>query len=140
VQQAQRDVETPLHTSRVGPDRPVGRLAQAEPLEHLVGSSPQLSTADPVEGALEDQVLPAGGLLGGARTLADDADGAPNAFRLGQDVVARHPRLPGVGLGERGQDFHRRGLSGAVRAEQAEDRPALDTEGEAGESFNLLPI
>src|SRR5207247_4762857 len=76
VQQAHGDVEPPLHSSGVRPDRTVGGLAEAEALEQLVGALAELAASDAIEGALEDEVLTARRLFSRARALADHADGA----------------------------------------------------------------
>jgi hypothetical protein len=52
---------------------------------------------DPVELALEDEVLAPGGLRVDAVLLADDADRAAHAPRLGQHVEPGHAALPASG-------------------------------------------
>jgi len=50
------------------------------------------------------------------------------AWRLLEHVESRHDRLAVRRRHEPGQDSHRRGLPGAVRAEKAENLAALDAE------------
>jgi hypothetical protein len=67
--------------------------------EQLVGAGPHRMTAQPVQPALEDQVLPAGRGRVGARALRDDADHVADPARLGEHVDARHAGRAGVGPG-----------------------------------------
>ena len=66
------------------------------------------------------EVLAAGEQLVDARVLAGEADLLAHAGGLGGDVVARDDRGALVGLQQRREDAHRRGLAGAVGAEHAE--------------------
>ena len=60
--------------------------------------------------------------------LAGDADHVPDGVRLSRRVVAGDAHLSGVGLDQGRQDVHRRGLAGAVRPEQGEDRAGGDAQ------------
>ena len=62
VHQAHRDVEAALHPAGVRLDQPVGGLGERETLERRVHPPLQLGTGQPVELALEDEVLAAGRL------------------------------------------------------------------------------
>ena len=52
-------------------------------------------------------------------------------------VDPRHGGPAGIGEGQRGQDPHRCGLAGAVRAEQAKDRPGGHGEADTGQGPGL---
>ena len=63
--------------------------------------------------------------------LRHDSETGLGGLELDVDVAAEDEHLPG-GLGhERGDDADRRGLAGAVRAEQREEVPGLDVEVDA---------
>jgi hypothetical protein len=72
--------------------------------------------------------------------LPDDAERAAHPLCVADDVEAGHPRLAAVGARERGQDLDGGRLAGAVRAEQAEDRPRLDSEAEPVERADAARI
>ena len=63
---------------------------------------------------------------------------APDCVRLAYDVEPRHGRAAGVGAKQGRQDPDGRGLAGAVRAEQPEDRALLDHEVDAVERADLV--
>jgi len=95
------------------------------PPEYVLTSRP---AAQPVQPALQDQVLPAGRGRVGAGALGDDADHMPHPARLGEYVDARHAGRAGVRPGQRGEDFHRGALARPVRAEQTINDAPRDTE------------
>jgi hypothetical protein len=66
VHQAQGHVQAALHPAGVGLDQPPRRLGQPEVGEQLVRASSHGGAAQPVQPALQDQVLPAGGSRVGA--------------------------------------------------------------------------
>ena len=140
MDQAHRDVEPPLHAARVGLDAPVGRVREAEALQRLRDPAPQRGAGDPVELALDDEVLAAGGVGVDAVLLADDADRVADADGLGEDVEAGDAGAAGVRPRERGEDPDGRGLAGAVGAEQAEDRAGRDREVEPVERADVAGI
>ena len=97
MDQPERDVEPPLHAAGVGLDLAVGGVGEPEALEHL--GRARLHVGDPVQLALEHEVLAPGGLGIGAVLLADDADRAAHGHGLRQDVVPGHPRGAGIRAG-----------------------------------------
>ena len=97
------------------------RLDQVELLEQLVRPAPALGPAEVVQVGHHDQVLPAGEQAVDRGELAGDADRGAHLLRVPVQIVAGHPDLAGVGGDQGGQDLHRRGLAGAVRAEQGKD-------------------
>ena len=138
--QAHRDVEPPLHAAGVGLDQPVGRVGEAEALERLGRPLAQRGAGDPVELALDDEVLAAGRVHVDAVLLADDADRVADAHGLGEHVVAGDAGAARVGGGEGGEDADGRGLARPVGAEQAEDGARLDLEVEAVERTDVARI
>jgi hypothetical protein len=133
VQETHRDIEPPLHPPGVGLHEPVGRVCQAKALERCGHPLLEVAAGDPVELALEHQVLASRRLRVGTVSLADDADRVAHRSRVCQHVDARHPRGAAVGRRERGQDPDRRRLAGSVGTQQPEDRPRLHREADAVE-------
>src|SRR6185436_9968693 len=83
------------------------------------------------------EVLASGQRLVDRGVLAREADAQADGLRVGADVDAEHRRSPAVGGEDRGEDAHRGGLAGTVRAEQAEHGPWRDLEGHTGERDDL---
>ena len=117
--QAHRDVEATAHPARVGRHPAAGRVGQVEPGQQVVRDRagvvevPQLGD--------QDEVLPSGEDLVDGGELAGEADRLAHLRGLGGDVVPVDGRSSAVGLEQRGQDLHHRGLAGTVGAEQGED-------------------
>jgi hypothetical protein len=86
----------------------------------------------------QHQVLPPGEDFVHGRELPGEADGLPHGSRLRGDVEAIDCGRPRVGLEQRGQDFHDRGLACAVGAEQGEDAAPRHVEVHAAERAQLL--
>ena len=91
VDQAERDVQPPLHAAGVGADQPAGRVGQVEPAEQLVGPAASAAArAGPGCRPGQQQVLPAGGHRVGAAALGDHADGVADPGRPGPHVQPGH--------------------------------------------------
>ena len=121
-------VEATAHAARERPHQPVGRVGEAQALEQLVGPRADhrarqvVEAADHLEvGARGEQVVDGGLLAGEAELRAHDG-------RIGDDVVPGDRRAALGRAQQRGEDAHRRGLAGAVVAEQAEHRALGDVE------------
>jgi hypothetical protein len=97
VDQAQGDVEPPLHAARIGAGQTAGGLREPEPLEQLVDAPPELGARKAVNLALEDEILATRCLRIEARALADDADDPSHPRGVAQDVDPGHPSLARVG-------------------------------------------
>ena len=115
------EVEAAAHAAastcgRGGPRRPGGRTTRAAPCARALG----VLALEVEQRADQLEVLAAGQQLVDARVLAGEADLLAHAGGLGGDVVARDDRGALVGLQQRREDAHRRGLAGAVGAEHAE--------------------
>ena len=86
----------------------------------------------------QHQVLPPGEDLVHGRELPGEAEGLPHLRTLPGDVEAIHGGRPRVGLEQRGQDIHDRGLARAVGAEQGEDAAPRHVEVHAAQHAQLL--
>ena len=69
------------------------------------------------------------------RIAARHVQAPANGERIPDDVVAQHRRRSRVGQEQRREDGQERGLPGAVRPEQAEDRAPRHLEARAAQSF-----
>ncbi len=76
----------------------------------------------------QDEILDSGQVAVDRGELAGQADPATHLLRFLHDVVAADLGGSGVGTQQRGEHADQRGLAGAVGAEHATDRSALDTE------------
>jgi hypothetical protein len=128
---------SPLHPARVGPGRPVGGIAQLEPLEQVDGAPADLADVHVVEPADEDEVLASGQVAVDRGELAGQPDDPAKRARVAHDVVAGHGGPATVGREEGRQDPDRGRLAGSVRAEQAEDRALLDAQVDAGQGVHV---
>jgi hypothetical protein len=104
------------------------RFGEPEVGEQVVHARSHGMAPQPVQPALQHQVLPAGGGRVGAGTLGHDADHLPQVARLGQHVDALDAGGPRVGPGEGGEDLDGGGLACSVRAEQAVDHAARNAD------------
>ena len=86
----------------------------------------------------QHEVLPAGEHLVDRGELAGQADRLAHVAGVRGDVEAVHGGGARVGLQQRRQDPHQRGLAGAVRAEQREDAARLDVEVDAAQHVQVL--
>ncbi len=121
VHDAERDVEPPPLAAGVRPHPAVGEPGQVEQVEHLPHPAGDAAAAAPVQPALQDQVLPAGGQLVGPAQLAHIADAAADLARLAPDVQPGDRGAAAVDRQQRGQHPQRGGLACPVRAEESDD-------------------
>jgi hypothetical protein len=84
-----------------------------------------------------DQVLGAGQLVVYRGVLAGQRDELADLNRVGDDVVATDPGVPGVGLQQGGQHPHRGGLAGPVRAEQGQHAAPLRRDVHPGQRLGV---
>jgi hypothetical protein len=90
---------------------------------------------------VEANVLLAGEIPVEAGPLEDDSDSPPHGTRLANDIAAADRRRPARRGEGRCQDRDRRGLPGAVRAEQREELARIDVERDAIDGVALrLPV
>ena len=125
VEQSHGDVQAALHAAGVGLRLAVGGIGEAEALERLCDPAAELGAGDPVELALQDEVLATGRLRIGSVLLPDDADRAAYRHRVGEHVYAATRALPLSGRVSVVSTRTVVDLPGAVGAQQAEDRSRL---------------
>jgi hypothetical protein len=77
-----------------------------------------------------------GHLRVGGRALGQVAEFALHGDGVGGDIDAVHGGGAGVGAQEAGDQLHRRGLAGAIGAEEAQDVAAFDGESDTVHSAN----
>src|SRR5262249_54855664 len=112
------------------------RLPEPELLEQLVDAAAEVGAVQPLDAALQHQVLAAGRVDVDARLLRHVTDRAPDGIRVAGDVVAGDARCAAVGPSERGEDADGGRLAGAVRPEQPEDLALAHGEGDAAQSLH----
>ena len=129
--EARGDVEPAPHAAGEGLDLAVGRLAEPEGGEQLVRPRLRLAAAIAEEPAEEDEILVAGQVLVDRGELPGEADPAAHRVGIGDHVEPEHAGAAAVGLEQRREHAHDRGLAGAVRAQEPVDRAAADDEVDA---------
>ena len=98
MQEPHRDVELALHAAGPGPDQPAGGRGKPETVQQLGRRGPQLGAAQPVQVALQEEVLPAAGLQVDRVLLEHAADRPADRVRVPVDVVAGDDRGARVAL------------------------------------------
>ncbi len=115
---------------------PVRRVGELEAGQQVIGDlAGALQVPQPGH---QHQVLPPGEDLVDRRELPGEADRLPHVRRLRGDTEAINGGHPRVGLEQRGQDIHDRGLARAVRAEQGENAAPRHLEIHAAQHTQLL--
>src|SRR5438876_11534589 len=104
------------HAGRVALDRCIQELCHAGKFNHRVQLGGDLAVFHAQYGAVQIDVLPAGEFL--VKTGAH--------FEKRSDA-ARHVDFTGSGIGDFGQHFEKRALSGAIAPDDAHDFPGIDT-------------
>jgi hypothetical protein len=120
VQQAAGDLQSPLHTARVGADQAVLAVPQAHHVHDLPHPGRHGRAGHPVELGMEAQVLLGGQVSVQGGVLEDQPDVAADRVALGRGIVAGHARGARRSVRERAEDLDRRGLARAVGPEEAE--------------------
>jgi hypothetical protein len=90
-------VQAAPHAAGVGPHRPVGRLGEAEPLQQLARSDPDLPAGHLGEPADQPQVLLTRQVGIDRRVLASQAEAVADRDRVAGHVDAQHLGTPAVG-------------------------------------------
>jgi hypothetical protein len=117
--EAHRDVEPTAHATRIGRHLTRGRVGQRQALEQGIRDHGWvLEVSQPGD---KHEVLPPAEDFVDGRELSGEADGFPDIRSLGSDIEAVDAGSSCVGLEQRGQDVHDRGLARPVRAEQREN-------------------
>ena len=130
-------VQPAAHATGVGLDRAPGGAGQVEPGQQLVGPAAGLPPGEPAQLADHDQIGPAGQVVVQRRVLAGQRDELADLHRVGDDVVAADPGVPGVGLQQGGQHPHGGGLARPVRAEQGEHAAPLRRDVHPGQRLGV---
>ena len=126
------------HAARVGLHKPVARLVELEAVEQSARPLGRALLAEVIEAPDHLEVLEAGQVLVDRGVLPRQADLRAQRRGVVLDVEPHHAGLAGGGREERRQDAHRGRLAGAVRAKQAEHRPALDAQVDSAERLHVL--
>jgi hypothetical protein len=117
-----RDVEAPAHAAGVRAQGAVGRIAEREAPQQLVGPGGDGRSRQLAEDAHHAQVLAPGEVRVDRGVLAGEADAPPHGVGLAHHVATEHLGAARVGVQDGGQHPNRRGLAGAVGPEQTEHR------------------
>jgi len=132
-------VRVPLHAARVALGALVFAALEPDQLQELFDPRLLDLRRHAVELGEVAQVVVAGEPLVDAALAAEDvADPLPDLARVLDDVEAEHVRGARGRDQERDQHLDRRGLAGAVRAEQPEQLALVDREADAAHGFDLL--
>jgi hypothetical protein len=94
----------------------------------------------PVEATDHLEVLAPGELAVDGGELAGQPNPPAHREGLANDVVAEHAGIAGRWLEQGGQDANERGLARPVGAEQPEDHPGRDVEGQAVERDHVTEL
>jgi len=129
--QADRQVEPPAHTARIGLGWPSGGLDQIELLEQLLRPRPGAGRGQAVQLAHHDQVLAPRQQLIHRRRLTGQADHGADLVGLLGYVVAVDPYRAAVEAEQGAQDPHSGGFAGPVGPEQRQHGAPLDLQVDA---------
>ena len=131
--EARREVEAAAHAARERLHEAVGLVGEAEQLEQLVGPAARPPLGQVVQTTDDLEVEPGAHQAVDRRLLRRDADALAHR---GGSLATSNPATrgrPSVGVGHGGEDADRRGLAGAVVAQQTEDRARWHVEVEVTE-------
>ena len=135
LQQRRRDPEPLLHPERIGPHRILASIRETHPGQH-----PSIAASVVPADAAEDlEVPPAREAREQRRLLHDRADAADHAGQPARHVGAHQPRAAAARAHEPQQAADRRGLAGAVRAQEPEDAAFGNVEVEAVDGGRAAP-
>src|SRR5581483_1957883 len=101
--EADGEVEAPLHAARVPLGGTVCRVDQVEALEQLVGAALPFRAVEVIEAAHDVEVLAAGQLLLDGGRLAGEADDLADGGGGADDVASLDEGAPAVGLEQGGE-------------------------------------
>ena len=124
--QAHGDVEAAAHPTGERRHTAIGRFLQPEPPQQVCGGLGGVGNVAQV--ADQQQVLATRQPIVDGSELPGQADLVAHLVRSRGNVVAGHRGRAAIGLDEGRQDVDRRGLAGAIAAQQGKDRPLLDAE------------
>ena len=133
-EQRRRDSEPLAHPVRVAADAVLRTVAQLDQLQHLLDAGGRVGFVVVGE---QPQVLAPGEIRVEARPLDEAGDAVERLRAVDQRIAAEQLRLTGGGPDQAEQHPQQRGLSGSVRAEQAEDVAGRDSEIDAVDRDDL---
>ncbi len=128
MHQGAGDDELLAHAVAVGLDQLVLPCRQLEQVEQLVDPFLDRCPVLAVEPGDEAEELPAGEFLVDERAIRDEPEPGLGRHRGGQQIVATQPDAAGRGSEDAGDHPERRGLPGAVGAEETEQLAARDVQ------------
>jgi len=131
VQQTAGDLQPALHPPGERTDHAVAPVIELDELQHGVDSPRQARPVQRVEIGVEAQVLQRGELGVERRLLEHQPDVAADRRRGRHRVESGHLDPTRSGVGERAEHGDRRGLSGSVGPQEAEDLTLTDREVDA---------
>jgi hypothetical protein len=134
--QAHRDVQPAAQAARVRRRLAVPGVGERETGEQVVGDRTRVLQVTKLRD--QDEVLAPGENFIDRSELAGQADRLAHVAGLAGDVVAVDRGGARVGLQQRRQDAHERGLACAVRAEEREDAPRAHVEVDAAQHVQVL--
>jgi len=137
--QRHRQVQLPAHAAGIGRRQLLGRLRQVEALKQRDDHPLGLARPQVVQVRHQPQVLFPRQEVVHRRELTGDPDQRAHRLRFGPNVMPGDAGCPAVGLDQRGQHVHRRGLARPIRAEQGKDRARGNIEVDAVE-HHLVPV
>ena len=103
-----------------GSTRSLGAVGELDELEQLVARLPRLAVREVEVAAVDEEVLPHGQLRVERVLLGHDAEAGADPRAVAVRVHAEHAQLPPLTRRHAADHAHRRGLAGAVRAQEAE--------------------
>jgi hypothetical protein len=137
VHHGARDGEALHHAAGEAANHLIGAIRQLEALEKGFGAFGAFLGAKAKVSAVESQNLTSGEGKVEIGALRYDSDEALDGDLFLPDVVFADERLAAGGAHARGQDADGRGLSGAVRSQEAEDFSRSDVERNAVEGYDV---
>ncbi len=133
VQQGGGEADLLAHAGGVVGDQLVGVVGEVEDGEQFLGPAVDLGARQSAQPAVVLEQLAAAEPLEHAQALGQDADPGLGGDRVGPDVGAVDEHGPLVGPEQAGDHRQRGGLSGAVRADQSDERPGRQLQAEPGD-------
>ena len=133
VDQRVREAQPLLHAARQALHVGVALGAEVHEVEQVADHPPPAVGRDAVAAGEEVQVLPDLHVVVDPERVRHEAEDATDVVGVPAHARTRRSRRPRVGHEQRRQDPQRRGLAGAVGADQAEDLALADVEVEAGD-------
>jgi hypothetical protein len=140
VDEREREIQAPLHATRVARHLAVGGVGEADALEELVRVHLAAVLADALQRRLQSKVVATGEQRVERRLLERDADHRAHLRAFLDDVVATDTCSSGRWRQQRRQDVDGGRLPGPVRAEEAVDLTRSDGDVDAVDGARALLV